>query len=85
MANGANHAASTVESSSRHGSYDEQPQLVSPPIDGMPYHVVTTDGRRFSGRTGADGLLPRIDTFGEEEYAVYWGDEALAKMEGAQA
>lgn len=119
LANGAKHAASTVESSGRRGSYDEQPQLVSPPIDGMPYHVVTTDGRRFSGRTGADGLvhdeqaaltethtpglpyhietndgrvysgrvgqdgkLPRIETYGEDQYTLHIGEEALLKQEG---
>jgi uncharacterized Zn-binding protein involved in type VI secretion len=60
-------------------TYDERPQLVAPPIEGLPYYVETTDGRKFSGRTGTDGLLPRIDTHGEDEYAVYWGDEALAK------
>jgi uncharacterized Zn-binding protein involved in type VI secretion len=65
--------------------YDERPQLVAPPIEGVPYHVETPDGRTFSGRTGADGLLPRIDTEGEDEYAVYWGDEALTKTGGSGA
>lgn len=65
--------------------YDEQPHLVAPPIEGVPYYIETMDGRTFSGRTGADGLLPRIDTYGEDEYAVCWGDEALAKMEGVKA
>ena len=36
----------------------------------------------FPGRADAHGLLPRIDTDGEDEYTVYWGDEALAKMDG---
>ena len=61
--------------------YDERPQLVAPPIDGVPYYIETLDGRMFSGRTGADGLLPRIDTLGEDEYTLYWGDEALTKTE----
>lgn len=38
------------------------------------------DGRVFSGRNGPDGLLPRVDTFGEDEYIVLWGDDALAKL-----
>ncbi|WP_426117413.1 PAAR domain-containing protein [Massilia sp. PWRC2] len=63
--------------------FDEQPKFVAPPIDGVPYFVETMDGRTFSGRTEADGLLPRIGTYGEDEYTVYWGDEALAKMEGS--
>lgn len=39
------------------------------------------DGRVFSGRIGPDGLLPRVDTFGEDEYTVLWGDDALAKLQ----
>ena len=61
--------------------YDERPQLVTPPIDGVPYYVETQDGRMFLGRAAADGLLPRIDTLGEDEYTLYWGDEALTKMD----
>jgi uncharacterized Zn-binding protein involved in type VI secretion len=65
--------------------YDEQPQLAAPPIEGVPYYVKTMDGRTFSGKIGTDGLLPRINTSGEDEYTVYWGDDALAKMEGQEA
>lgn len=60
--------------------YDEQPRLMAPPIEGVPYYIETMDGRTFSGRVGAGGLLPRIDTHGEDEYTVLWGDEALARM-----
>jgi hypothetical protein len=59
--------------------YDEQAKLNAPPIERLPYFVETMDGRTFSGRAGPDGLLPRIDTYGEDEYTVYWGDEALAR------
>lgn len=48
----------------------------------VPYFIETKDGRKFSGRATADGTLPRIETYDAEEYAVYWGDDALAKMEG---
>jgi type VI secretion system secreted protein VgrG len=65
------------------GLYDEQPQLVAPPIEGVPWYIESGDGQTRSGRVGADGLLPRIETQKEEELTVYWGDEALAKMEGA--
>jgi uncharacterized Zn-binding protein involved in type VI secretion len=65
--------------------FDEQPELVAPPIEGVPYYVETMDGRTFSGHTGADGLLPRVVTQGEDEYTICWGDEALAKMEGDNA
>lgn len=60
--------------------YDEQPRLVAPPIEGMPYFIVTAEGRTFSGRAGPGGLLPRIETQGEDDYTVLWGDEALAKI-----
>lgn len=75
--------AGVKKPSSHQDTYDEQPNLVAPPIEGVPYFVETMDGRTFSGRTAADGLLPRIDTYGEDEYTVLWGDDALAKMEGA--
>lgn len=65
--------------------YDEQPRLVAPPIDGVPYFIETRDGRKFSGRAGPDGLLPRVSTEGEAEYHVYWGDEALHRAQGATA
>lgn len=65
--------------------FDEQAKLNSPPIEGLPYYIETLDGRSFAGRTGADGLLPRIDTYGEDEYLAYWGDKALAKMKDGQA
>ena len=68
------------EADPQEDSYDEQPRLIAQPIDGVPYYVKTLDGRTFAGRTGADGQLPRIGTYGEDEYVVYWGDEALAKM-----
>ncbi len=77
--------APVKESDPHEDPYDEQPQLVAPPIAGVPYFVETLDGRTFSGRTGADGQLPRIDTYGEDEYLVYWGDEALARMEEGNA
>ncbi|WP_413459856.1 PAAR domain-containing protein [Herbaspirillum huttiense] len=61
--------------------YDEQLHIVAPTIEGVPYHIETTDGRRFSGRILASGLLPRIDTYEEDEYIVLWGDDALAKSQ----
>lgn len=64
--------------------FDEQSQLEEALVNGLPYFIETKDGRKFSGRAGEDGVLPRIVTANEEEYLVYWGDEALAKMgEGA--
>ncbi len=62
--------------------FDEQTELVAPPIEGVQYYIETSDGRTFSGRVGKDGLLPRIDTGCSDEYTVLWGDEALAKANG---
>lgn len=61
--------------------YDEQVLLQHRRAEGLPYRIETMDGRVFSGRLGPDGLLPRIDTFGEDEYTVLWGDEALAMLQ----
>lgn len=62
--------------------YDEQSQLPGQVAEGVPYLIVAPDGQQFSGRADAAGKLPRVVTDGETEYAVYWGDEALARMEG---
>lgn len=64
--------------------FDEQAHLVSAFIAGMPFYIELAEGRTFSGKAEANGLLPRIDTGGESEYMVYWEDEALARTGGAQ-
>lgn len=61
--------------------HDEQVLLRNQHAEGLPFYIETTDGRAFSGRIGPDGLLPRVDTFGEDEYTVLWGDDALAKIQ----
>lgn len=61
--------------------YDEQPQLPVRVADGVPYLIITPDGQKLSGKVDASGKLPRISTDGEADYAVYWGDEALARMQ----
>ena len=55
---------------SHEDQYDEQVHLIEPSIPGIPFYAETMDGRTFSGRTGPDGQLPRIDTFGEDAYTV---------------
>ncbi len=53
-------------------------------LEGYPYYIETGDGRIYSGCLAADGKLPRIDTGASaDDYTVYWGDEALAKQDGA--
>jgi len=85
------HAASTggphaaAASTGASASHDEQTYLVSPHLEGVPYYIETSDGRTFSGSAPADGALPRVVTQGEEEYTVFWGDEALAKQAGESA
>jgi uncharacterized Zn-binding protein involved in type VI secretion len=68
----------------RNEPFDEQARLEAPRAEGMPYLVRTMDGRTFAGRVGPTGLLPRIATYGEDEYEVLWGDEALADMSDDQ-
>ena len=58
--------------------YDEQAQL--PSAVGLPWYIKARDGRTLSGTVGEDGLLPRLDSMREDEYEVYWGDEALAMI-----
>ncbi|MDX8121307.1 PAAR domain-containing protein [Janthinobacterium sp. GMG2] len=81
LAQGALPRRSSAAASEIAESYDEQPQLHASEIGGIPYFVETKDGRRFSGRATMEGMLPRVETYNEEEYTVYWGDVALAKME----
>lgn len=77
-------AASEAADPSQASEYDEQAHLNvagNTVLAGLPYYIETSDGRKFTGRADERGLLPRIDTPDEEEYIVYWGDEALARME----
>jgi len=69
-------------------SHDEQVQFGSADdvaLAGLPYVVETAGGRTLSGRADRNGLLPRVATPKEETYTVFWGDEALARMNGSQA
>ncbi|WP_246174039.1 hypothetical protein [Paraburkholderia hayleyella] len=64
--------------------FDERAQGVGPGAsEGYPYFIETTDGRTFSGKLDAHGRLPRVFTVDADSYHVYWGDEALAKQDGA--
>lgn len=61
--------------------FDEQPLLPRLVSDGVPYLIITPEGKQLSGRADISGELPRVITHGEAEYEVFWGDEALARME----
>jgi hypothetical protein len=78
--NADGHWVVVTEPAAHEVPYDEQAQIDAEPIDGVPYHIETPDGRVFSGHLAPDGQLPRIDTYGEDEYTVLWGDEAIAKL-----
>ena len=62
--------------------FDEQPQLPRLVSDGVPYLIITPEGKHLTGRADISGELPRVVTDGEAEYEVFWGDDALARMEG---
>lgn len=74
-------AAGTDEHSDQQ-VYDEQPALPAHASDGVPYLIVTLDGQRFSGRVDLSGALPRVKTDGEIDYEVFWGDQALVRLDG---
>jgi hypothetical protein len=64
--------------------FDEQVRAAaSIALDGYPYFVEMVDGRTSAGRVDASGKLPRIVTDDANKYIVYWGDQALARQEGA--
>ncbi|QLH67077.1 type VI secretion system PAAR protein [Aeromonas veronii] len=65
-------------------SFDEQIQLMAAgkPVSDYPYYAINDAGEVISGRTDSAGLTKRIKTQKEGEFAIYWGDEALALMEG---
>ena len=64
--------------------HDEQVQVVEGgAFEGYPYLIETADGRAIFGRLAGDGQLPRVHTGTAHDYSVYWGDEALAKHDGA--
>lgn len=62
--------------------FDEQARMSNPAAEGVPYRIEVEDGRVISGSVGTDGFLPRVETVGDAAYTVYWGDEALARVEG---
>jgi uncharacterized Zn-binding protein involved in type VI secretion len=63
--------------------YDEQVlfSTAAATMSGIPVVIETNDGRMVSGYLGNDGLMPRVETIGAGFYHVYWGDEALEKMQ----
>lgn len=65
--------------------HDEQPVFAERLAHGVPYLIVLPDGQRLSGQVDVDGKMQRVVTDGIAEYEVFWGDEALARIEGGPA
>ena len=76
----ASAGASTGRQLSDINAFDERVHLGGGSQIGLPYFIKMADGRTFSGRVGADGLLPRVVTPYEDDYEIFWGDEALARQ-----
>lgn len=65
--------------------YDEKTRLEvagdTAVLVGLPWYVKTVSGQTRAGRLDQSGELPRIVTEVEEEYEVFWGEDALVLME----
>jgi uncharacterized Zn-binding protein involved in type VI secretion len=73
-----------LASSNGEASFDEQIRAASATVslEGYPYFMETSDGRTFHGHINANGTLPRVTTGSTSgDYAIYWGDEALEKLQ----
>jgi uncharacterized Zn-binding protein involved in type VI secretion len=62
-------------------SFDEMVHLNHEMPDGIPYYIELLDGTTSLGHAGSTGRLPRIPTELSQDYKVFWGDEALAKID----
>lgn len=64
--------------------YDEKTRLEvdgdTATLVGLPWFVRTPSGQTHSGRLNQSGELLRIVTDSEEEYEVFWGEDALVLM-----
>lgn len=67
-------------------TYDEKTRLEvaggTAMLVGLPWFVKTLSGQTHAGRLDQSGELPRIVTSSEEDYEVFWGEDALELMEG---
>jgi uncharacterized Zn-binding protein involved in type VI secretion len=63
--------------------FDEQiravDQATGQPLADLAYFVQTASGKKFSGRTDADGLCERISTVDAEDLQVWFGPEAESR------
>lgn len=78
--------AAVIGKNSEELPHDEMVQLLGAEthdLAGMYYRIEVSDGRVFSGTVPENGEMPRIGTATSDSYDVYWGDEALARGDGA--
>lgn len=75
-------AAATAMQNIENFTYDEKVKLDHELISGVPYYIKVSDGRVYSGRIEDDKHLPRVATEKDDVYEVYFGDEALNKING---
>jgi uncharacterized Zn-binding protein involved in type VI secretion len=64
--------------------FDEQLQVMvsGKPVSDYPYYAINDTGEVISGRTNSIGLTKRIKSQQQGDFDIYWGDEALALIEG---
>jgi uncharacterized Zn-binding protein involved in type VI secretion len=79
---GFSNAHVDAQRSSKNEQYDEQAKLVADThVTGLPYFIALKNGGTLSGYLQEESEFPRIETEGPADYQVYWGDDALARME----
>jgi uncharacterized Zn-binding protein involved in type VI secretion len=78
-----NHQEDYLSSTVIQEKYDEQvaaiDQATNNQIAFYPYFIQTASGKTYAGRTDYNGNTPRIYTLKEEEYELFWGEEAIEK------
>ena len=64
--------------------FDEQiravDQATSQPIADLSYFIQAASGKKYSGRTDADGLCERVNTLAAEDLQVWFGPEAEIRI-----
>lgn len=81
---GSQKAVMEILPDSRVKIFDEQVQVHNVidgnPIVGMAYYAETASGDFIHGITDENGKTPRISTQSEEIINIYWGIEAMRKI-----
>jgi uncharacterized Zn-binding protein involved in type VI secretion len=68
-------------------SPDEQVRAIDTktgtPIPELAYYIEAPDGSTYTGHTDVDGLCERVTTYQPEELTVWFGEDAMKKMQVA--